>query len=477
MNLRPRFLVFAGVTVLAVGCIAPPRPTPKAPNIVIILADDMGYGDPSCNNPESKILTPALDRIAQEGVRFTDAHAPASWCTPTRYGLLTGRYPFRLGRFNKRCIEADRPTLATMLRGAGYTTGMVGKWHLWFDGRRDAGRDWSQPLRGGPLDCGFDSYFGIPASLDIQPYYYIRGALPVAPPTDRCETNLSKGHWTDIQGAFWRQGGVAPGFKHEQVLPDLCAEALAFLQQQADAKSGKPFFLYFALPAPHTPWLPSPKFRGKSAASMYGDFVMQVDDTVGQVLAALDRHDLSRDTLVLFTSDNGPVWYPKDVEKFGHRSVGPLRGMKSDAFEGGHRMPFFIRWPARLVAGGVSDRFLCFTDIMATLAAASGLPMPVGAGQDSVSFLPALLGKSMPSRGPTILKSNATVVRDGQWKLITQLGSGGFTKPRNVRPVPGGPRGQLYDLSVDLAETDNLWAQHPEIVARLSRALEREKAR
>lgn len=451
--------------------------SPKPPNIVIILADDMGYGDPACNNPDSKIETPALDRIAGEGMRFTDAHSPASWCTPTRYGLLTGRYPFRLGRFNRRCIEEGRPTLATMLRGAGYTTGMVGKWHLWFDGKRNVGRDWSKPLRGGPTDCGFDSYFGIPASLDIQPYYYIRGALPVAPPTGRCETNLSKGHWTDIQGAFWRKGGLAPGFEHARVLPDLCAAALEFLDAQARSDTGKPFFLYFALPAPHTPWLPIPKFRGQSRASMYGDFVMQVDDTVGQVLSALDSHGMARDTLVLFTSDNGPVWYPKDVEKFGHRSVGPLRGMKSDAFEGGHRMPFFVRWPGRIPSGEVSDRIVCFTDIMATLASIAGTEVPVGAGGDSVDFLPALLGKAMPARGPTILKSNATVVRDGRWKLITRLGSGGFTKPRSIAPVPGGPTGQLYDLQEDLGETTNLWAQHPEVVARLQNVLQRAKAR
>jgi len=459
------------------GCSVPGGGDHKSPNIVVILADDMGYGDPSCNNPDSRIQTPALDRIAREGMRFTDAHSPGSWCTPTRYGLLTGRYPFRLGRFNKRCIEEGRPTLATMLRGAGYATGMVGKWHLWFDGKRGAGRDWTEPLRGGPVDCGFDSYFGIPASLDIQPYYYIRDALPVAPPSGRCETNLSKGHWTDIQGAFWRQGGLAPGFSHERVLPDLTAAALDFLQQQAQPGSDAPFFLYFALPAPHTPWLPTPEFRGKSGASMYGDFVLQVDDSVGQVLAALEEHGMADNTLVLFTSDNGPVWYSKDVEKFGHRSVGPLRGMKSDAFEGGHRMPFLVRWPGRVPAGRVSDHLVCFTDLMATFAALAEVPVPGGGGGDSVDFSPVLRGRSMPPRGPTVLKSDASVLRDGRWKLITRLGSGGFTKPRRVAPVPGGPKGQLYDLQADLGETTNLWSKRPDIVARLSAALQREKAR
>lgn len=454
--------LIACLTILVAGCESPP-------NIVIILADDMGYGDPRCNNPESRIDTPAIDLIARQGVRFTDAHSPASWCTPTRYGLLTGRYPFRLGRFNKRCIEANRPTLATMLRGQGYTTGMVGKWHLWFDGKRGVDRDWSVPIVGGPVDCGFDSYFGIPASLDIQPYYYIRGRRPVAPPTGRCETNLSGGHWTNIQGAFWRKGGMAPGFDHQRVLPDLAAEAVAFLDKQARSESGKPFFLYLALPAPHTPWLPTPKFRGNSGASMYGDFVMQVDDTVGQVLAALESHGMTRNTLVLFTSDNGPVWYSKDIEKFGHRSVGPLRGMKFDAFEGGHRMPFLVRWPARIPAGGVSERVICFTDIMATLASVAGAEVPAGGGEDSVDFLPALLGEDMAPRGPTVLKANATVLRDGRWKLIT--------KSRKFKPVAGGPKGQLYDLSEDIGETDNLWAKRPDVVARLSLALKREKAR
>lgn len=448
-----------------------PAPRPRrAPNVVIVLADDMGYGDPRCFNRDSRIPTPHIDGLARDGMRFVDAHAPGSWCVPSRYGLLTGRYPCRVGRFpvgQKAVIEPGRVTLASFLRDQGYVTAMVGKWHLGFDG---GAAEPGAELSGGPLDRGFDRFFGIHSSLDIPPYYYIRGRAPVTPPTGHVAASGSPG-WSKIQGAFWREGGIAPGFVHADVLPRFGREAVAFLDEHGD--DDRPFLLYVALAAPHTPWLPDEDARGSSGADMYGDFVTQVDDEVGRILAALDRNGQRDETLVVFTSDNGPVWYPKDVERFGHSAVGPLRGMKSDSWEGGHRMPFVARWPGTVPAGTTARATICFTDLLATVADVVGVPLPEGAGEDGHSLLPVLRDPEagMPNRRHLVLGANASVVREGRWKLITHLGSGGFSQPRRVQPEPGGPRGQLYDLEADPGETDNLWSDRPEIVARLERAL------
>jgi len=462
-------LVAVASAIAVLGCALTRGDVHRRPNIVVILADDMGYGDPGCFNPRSAIPTPNIDRLAREGMRFTDAHAPGSWCVPSRYGLLTGRYPCRVRRFfvnRGPAIEADRLTVASFLQDQGYATGMVGKWHLGFDGgpATDGG-----PLRGGPVDRGFDRFFGIHASLDIPPYYYIRDRDPVAAPSGRVEASGTDG-WTDIQGAFWRAGDCAPGFDHAEVLPLFEREAVAFLDDHAGAD--EPFFLYLALAAPHTPWLPAPEFVGRSGAGMYGDFVAQVDAAVGEVLAALDRNGQADRTMVLFTSDNGPVWYPEDVDRLGHASTGPFRGMKSDAWEGGHRMPFVVRWPERVDAGSVSGQTTCFTDLLATVSDVVGVPLPETTTADSHSILPVLLDPSSAStRTTTILKADASVVRHGDWKLITHLGSGGFSKPRRIKRAPGGPAGQLYDLANDPGETTNLWSARPDVVERLSELL------
>lgn len=439
------------------------------PNIVLILADDLGYGDPRCFNAESKIPTERLDALARAGMRFTDAHAPGSVCVPSRYGLLTGRYPVRaeLKWQREAVIEADRTTIASFLKSAGYATAMVGKWHQGFDG--GPAYDFQHPLVGGPCDRGFDHYFGLPASLDIPPYYYIRDRRAVAAPTERAGANSSPG-WTRIQGAFWREGGIAPGFEFEKVLPQLTDEAVAQVTRLSQQEA--PFFLYVALPAPHTPWLPLKPFRGQSGAGMYGDFVLQVDSSVGCILDALRKSGVEEETLIIFTSDNGPVWYPQDVEKFEHASAGPLRGMKGDAWEGGHRMPLIVRWPERVAAGSQSDQLLCFTDFLATFAEIVDRPLPEGAGPDSVSFLPALFGRADDElRQELVLTQNGAVFREGKWKLITHLGSGGFSSPRKIQPTAGGPRGQLYNLAEDLSEQNNLWQRRPEVVARLERKL------
>lgn len=442
------------------------------PNIVIVLVDDMGYGDPRCYNPQSKIATPNIDRLAREGMRFTDAHAPGPLCHPSRYGLMTGRFPFRtdITRWPKQpLIEAGQMTIASLLKSQGYLTAMVGKWHVGF---REEGCD--QPLRGGPADCGFNSFFGLRASTDISPYFYIRGDRAVAPPTEHIAEHHSEG-WSPTQGAFWREGGIAPGLDLKDVLPRLTDEACAVIKAQADKKPAarQPLMLYLAYTAPHTPWLPAAEFAGKSGAGMYGDFVMMVDAQIGRVLAALEQADLTQDTLLVFTSDNGPMWLPANVARFGHDAAGGLRGMKGDAWEAGHRMPFIVRWPGRVKPGTVTDQTICFTDLLATFADICGAKLPAGAGPDSFSFLPVLEGrepKGQPIRGPIVMQagsSSAMMIRSGDWKLINQLGSGGFSQPKTIKPEPGGPAGQLYDLRNDLAETNNLYLKHPEIVARL----------
>ncbi len=309
----------------------------EKPNIVFILADDMGYGDLSAYNSESRICTPNLDRLANAGMVFTDAHAGGSTCVPSRYALLTGRFAARMQRGNGPLIAEGQATIASLLRDNGYRTAMVGKWHQGFDqdvrNRGEPGKgiavDYDQPLTGGPVDRGFDSFFGMHASLDIPPYFYIKDRAPLMAPTEVIEDSSSidgEEGWNKIQGVFWRGGDIAPDFKHHEVTPRFAEEAAQVIETH-DGR--KPLFLYLALPSPHTPWLPAKEFVGKSGAGMYGDFVMTVDGVVGQVLASVDKAGMSDNTLLLFSSDNGPVWYEKDVQKFGHNSVGPLRGAKA----------------------------------------------------------------------------------------------------------------------------------------------------
>lgn len=452
---------------------------PERPNIVLILTDDLGYGDPGCYNPESKIATPHIDRIAAEGTRFVDAHAAAAVCVPTRYGLLTGRYPFRTTSDWRRSavIEPDRVTLASLLSDHGYDTAMIGKWHLGFDGGPDY--EYAKPLAGGPVDRGFHRYFGIPHSLDIEPYYSIRDAQAVRPPTESIEASSSP-DWSPIQGKFWRAGKIAPGFQHHDVLPQLVEGSVNYLQSRSGETESKPFFLYVALASPHTPWLPVEEFVGKSGAGLYGDFVMSTDWAIGKILAELDRAGLADKTLLIFTNDNGPIWYERDIERFGHRANLNLRGMKGDAWEGGHRVPFIVRWPGHSEPGTVIEEMVCHTDLLATFADLLEVSLPDEAGEDSFSLLDIFLGQSgdRPVRETMITLSSQRVpaIRQGPWKLIPQLGSGGFiSKPSKIEPEPGGPQGQLYNLSDDPGETKNLWDEQPGIVGRLMTLLDQAK--
>lgn len=444
------------------------------PNIVVIMVDDMGYGDPHCFNPASKIATPNIDSLARDGMKFLDAHAPGPLCHMSRYGLLTGKYPFRIdvGAWNKRpLIEEGQMTIASLCKSQGYRTAMVGKWHCGFD----ESQGYEKPLPGGPFHRGFDSYFGIRASTDIPPYFYIRDDRAVTPPTDHIEANSSEG-WTPIQGAFWRAGGIAPDLKLEEVTPRFSDEAIRVIESHAQREDkSQPLMLYLAYPSPHTPWLPSTEFQGKSGAGMFGDFMMMVDAEVGRVLAALDAANLKDNTLLVFTADNGPVWYDTDVAKFGHDSAGPLRGMKADAWEAGHRMPFIVRWPTQVRAGRFTHQTICFTDLLATFADLLDVELPEDAGPDSFSFLSVLDGSQPETtavRGPIVMSPGSgdsmMMIRSGNWKLIKGLGSGGFSDPKRIEPGPNDPTGQLYNLAQDLGETKNLYLEKPEIVARLT---------
>lgn len=451
-------------------------PQKNLPNIVLILADDMGYGDVQSFNPESKILTPVIDKLAAEGIKFTDAHAPGSWCVPSRYGLMTGQYPIRKPMDVKKggLIAPDQVTIATLLKRNGYNTGMIGKWHLGFDGVSDWDKaNFSQPFRGGPADHGFDYFFGMHASLDIPPYFFIENKGAVEAPTDTIVENQSRNATTSISGAFWRGGKIAPGFKHEEVMHTFTKKAISFIRKQVKEKKQSPFFLYFSLTGPHTPWLAQKQFKDKSKAGEYGDYMMQVDYSIGEVLKTLDKLGVKDNTLVIFTSDNGPVWFKEDIQKFKHRAAGPFRGMKFDSYEGAHRMPFIARWPAKIKPNTSSAQLLCFTDMLATFAALTGDTLSDIAMSDSYDLSPALLGKGVSQRKGLIIEEHT--VRQGDWKLIIGNGTGVLQRQWGmVKVVP--VKGELYNLKEDAAEANNLYDKYPDKVAELTKRMQQYKA-
>ncbi len=456
---------------------APAQSPEKAlPNIVFILADDMGYGDAGCYNPESKIPTPAIDRLAAEGIRFTDAHAPGAWCVPSRYGFITGQYPLRANMDLKRgsLVAKDRPTVGSLLQRNGYRTAMIGKWHLGFEGVSDWNKvDYRQPFRGGPVDRGFDYFFGMHASLDIPPYFYLENNRCVTAPADSVAGHQSPGATTAISGAFWRGGKIAPDFKHQEVLPTFTRKAVSFMESHVKEQRKQPFFLYVALTGPHTPWVAQPPFAGKSAAGEYGDFTMQVDYSVGEILKTLEKLGIAENTLVIFSSDNGPVWFTEDVQKFNHRATANFRGMKVDAWEGGHRVPFIARWPGKIGPNTTSAQPLCFTDMLATFAAVVGDSLPPNEKRDSYDMLPALLNKGTAQRKGLVVEGHT--VREGDWKLIFGSGMGVLHRQYGKGNAPVG-KGELYNLHEDPAETRNLYDTHPEKVAELTRRMEQYRA-
>ena len=471
------------------------------PNIVYILADDMGLGDISACNPASAWRTPHLDRLAQAGMRFTDAHSSSAVCTPSRYSILTGRYAWR-GRIKQQVaygysppvIETGRLTVPALLRQHGYTTAMIGKWHLGLEWTHRApgagpdpldpadgepaqraaennpaferGIDYAQPFRRGPVDAGFESFFGISASLDMPPYVWLRN--------DRVETPPVRKIAGSKLPAMWRSGPVADDFAHVDVQPRLRSEAVKYLAQQ-DGK--KPFFLYLALAAPHTPIVPAKEHEGRTGTTVYGDFCVQVDETVGAVLQALEARHLDGNTLVIFAADNGcsPAANLAELQKFHHDPQPGLRGAKADIYEGGHRIPFIVRWPGKVAAGSKSDALVCQIDLMATCAELLSVKLPPEAAEDSVSLLPILLDAGGTKQVRETLVNHSVngsfAIRQGPWKLCLTPDSGGWSDPKPGQAPAGSPPFQLFNLEKDLAETTNLSAQHPEMVQQLGELL------
>jgi arylsulfatase A-like enzyme len=454
--------------------------TGERPNVLILLVDDLGIGDPGCYNPVSKIHTPHIDRIAREGMRFTDVHSSSSVCSPTRYAILTGRYSWRgrlksgvLNGYSRALIEPGRATIASLLKEHGYTTAGIGKWHLGFQdfepGRSEEKQrvDYARPLRPGPVTVGFDEFFGIPASLDMPPYVFVENDRLMEMPT--AEVGPS-GDAKYARGPFWRGGAAAPSFRHADVLPRLTERAVAFLDRQAKSAERKPFFLYLALSGPHTPYLPSAKFRGQSGAGDYGDFVETIDASVGDVLGALDRNGQAANTFLVFASDNGARWTPEEIAQFDHRANLNNRGQKSDIYDGGHRIPCLARWPGRVRPGSTSDELGCLVDLLATCAGVAGVPLPENAAEDSFDLRPALLEQPHPPIRDAVVHHSGSgmfAIRSREWKLVEGLGSGGFTPPAHPQPKPGQPDVQLFDLRTDRLEQTNVAAAQPEIVRAL----------
>lgn len=447
----------------------------KQSNIIFILADDMGYGDVSYFDNNSKLKTENLDRMAQEGVVFTDAHSSSSVSTPTRYGILTGRYNWRstlknnvLYGYDKALIPADRETMASMLRKNGYTTAGIGKWHLGWDWDNiDAGKDkvdFSKPVQNGPTTRGFDYFYGFCGSLDMAPYLYIENDMPTSLP-DRETVNEGKYSW-------WRKGPTGADFVHEEVLPNLVDRACNYIKEKA--KADQPYFLYLPLPAPHTPILPTEEFRGKSGIGEYGDFVLMVDAMVGKVLQAVKESGEDGNTIVVFTTDNGcsPAAGIKEMEAQGHRPNSIYRGHKADLFDGGHRIPCILRWPEGTKPHEVRQT-VCLTDFYATFAAINGYKLMDSEGEDSYNLLPAIVSETEidPIREATVHHSidGQFTIRQGDWKLLLSASSGGWSAPTptDTLALDSLPPIQLYNMKDDPSETTNVEAEHPEIVSRL----------
>ena len=477
----------------------------RPPNIVVILADDMGFGDLACQNPDSKIPTPNLDRLASQGMRFRDAHSPSAVCTPTRYGILTGRYCWRgvlkesvLWAWDGPLIEPDRLTLPDMLKRRGYSTACVGKWHLGWDwpthdgskmnnvlplgkwdreAREPFGEkvDFSKPIGGGPVTRGFDYYFGDDVP-NFPPYCFIENDRVLDQPTEDKPKSM-----------FGSPGPMAPGWDLTAVMPAITQRATEYIRAEpGEAPFNKtqdaPFFLYFPLTAPHTPIAPVERFHGKSAAGRYGDYVHEVDWTVGEIMRALEETRQADDTLLIFTSDNGSpardgsnmAGKPRSVLKYGHNPSHIYRGIKADIWEGGHRVPFLVRWPGHVPAGETSSQLIAGVDIMATCAAVTGADLPENAAEDSYNMLDAFVAEAdTPIREALVHHSinGMFSIRQGRWKLVDGRGSGGWTKTG----AENAPPGQLYDMQADPEEENNLYEQHPEIVARMQALLERYK--
>lgn len=491
--MRPVFILMAFLTSLGLA-------SERLPNVVILYADDMGYGDLAANHPASKIPTPHLDALAAQGMRFTDAHSSSGICTPSRFALLTGQHHWRrfhdiVHALGPSVFRPDDFTVAKLLRSRGYATACVGKWHLgWdWDALRKPGSppisrerpsvadafDWTLPIPGGPLAQGFDYYFG-DGTINFPPYTWIENDRVLESPTREADTRtfrmVPEGKWE------FRAGPAVEGWDPYEVLPTLTAKAVEWIERQS---TGRPFFLYFALPSPHAPIIPNAPFVGTSEAGPYGDFVVQTDACAGLVLEALERAGFSGNTLVIFTSDNGPEHYAYErLQAFGHWSSGMLRGVKRDLWEGGHRVPFIARWPGHIPAGSVSDETISQVDVAATLAALVGVSLRSGDAIDSYDIGPVWRAEryDRPLREATVQNTypNAFALRQGPWVFI-DAESGQHSKSPAWFAVDRGyaeesTPGLLYNLAEDPAQVRNLYGAHPERVARMKSLLDHYRA-
>jgi arylsulfatase A-like enzyme len=486
------------------------RQVRKTPNIILILADDMGFGDVSGLNSNSKIQTPALDRLVKEGMSFTNAHASASVCTPSRYGLLTGSYAFRskkaaygIGGFDGPVIESQKETIATILKKAGYSTAVIGKWHLGLEWQTKdnlpakldsktgfSNVDYTKEVKIGPNSFGFDYSFIHPASLDIPPYVFLRNHQVIDPEVvlttsvypqrkegtsyswDKKHTDSLAVYWE--KGVWWRQGEMSKSFRIETCQTTLVEEAITYIDDRVRKDSSEPFFLYLPLTGPHTPWMPSAKFHGKSEIGLYGDFVMEIDDIVAQIKETLIRNQLEENTILIFASDNGAYWPEEEITLHGHDSNSGTRGQKGDVWEGGHRIPLILSWPEVIAANSQYPHLLSLTDFYETIADLLGLDLSKNQGMDSQSFAHVLLGEDFqPHRIVMVHHSSGNFygIRQGDWKFIEGLGSGGFTAPSKVVPELNGPTGQLYQISTDPEEQVNQFLRFPDKVAELMQLL------
>jgi len=469
------------VLVLILGNLfACTKKSEEKPNIIFILADDLGYGDVSCFNENSKINTPFIDNLAKQGVMFTDAHTSSAVCTPTRYGILTGRYNWRstlksgvLSGYSNALIAPDRTTVGGFLQQNGYKTAYIGKWHLGWDwaiiqedslDRNNLSAipniDYSKPVKNGPDTRGFDYSYGFCGSLDMAPYVWVENGKPTMVPT---KTTVDRGNQT-----WWREGPTSDDFVHDQVLPTITKRTVNFINENANGE--KPFFIYVPFSAPHTPILPTDEFKGKSGLdNIYGDFVVMVDAMVGQVMEALEENGIAENTVLIFTSDNGcsPQADYAQLETKGHDPSYVFRGHKADIFEGGHRVPYVVRWPKK-VKPGKSEQLLCTTDLFATVADIISSEIPDNMAEDSYSILPALgIASNAETRKSIVHHSinGSFAFRKGDYKVNFCPGSGGWSDPKPNSPgIDELPAVQLYNLNTDISEENNIEDQYPEIV-------------
>ena len=490
MTIQSRFKILPLGTLCAAAILCAPAAkaaAPVKPNIIVILADDLGIGDLSCSNPGSKIQTPNLDRFAQEGINFSDAHTSSSVCTPTRYGLITGRYNWR-SRLARGVLHGDSPhlipderaTMADVLKGAGYHTAMLGKWHLGWDWalKKDGKTiDFTKPVTNGPDINGFDTYKGFCGSLDMPPYVWVKDGKATAQPAGDTGNKDKFG--------MWRTGPTSPDFNHEQVLPQIFEWAGDHVKERA--KTDQPFFLYLPLPAPHTPILPLPSFEGSSGLNVYGDFVMQIDHHMGELMTAIKDAGIDKNTLVVFTSDNGcsPRADIPGLNQKGHYPSMHYRGNKACIYEGGHRVPFMVRWPEGIPARQTTEQLACLTDLLATFADITGQKVPDNVGEDSFSLRSVLQGEG-PAQRKTLIShsiSGVFAIRQGPWKLICGPGSGGWSypdrssnksRPLSKKEMSKLPQLQLYNMEHDVGEHHNLAAAYPEQVDALLELLKQE---